>query len=191
MSEASIYLFKTLTDIISVAVLLTLFFRLLKVDYYNPIVLGMIRVTDFFVSPVSKIIKPIYSLDVSRLFIVIFLQAFAYYLAYLAGSVELNVVTMGLWALFSTLLLGLRILWWSLLVGIIISWVAPMSSHPAISLIQQMSNQICKPFRVFLPPMGGLDFSPILAFVILQFLLIALRNLSLDSGLPISLSVGF
>ena len=190
MSEATIYLVKALMDILSVAVLLTFFFRLLKVDYHNPIVQGMVRITDVFTSRVRRIIKPFYGLDLSSLLIVVLLQVFAFYLISLSGSI-FNIITMVSWALYSTLLLSLRILWWSLLAGIIISWVAPMSSHPAIRLVQQMSDQICKPFRLFLPPMGGLDFSPILAFVIFQFLQMALRNLSLKAGLPIGLSVGF
>jgi len=32
-----------------------------------------------------------------------------------------------------------------------------------------MSDKFFKPFRTFLPPMGGLDFSPILAFIVLTF----------------------
>ena len=191
MSEATIFLLKALTDLFSVAVLLTFLFRLLKVDYYNPIVQGIIKITNVLTSGIRKIIKPIFGLDISALLIVIFLQVFAFYLLTLAGSVAFNAISMVSWALYSALLLSLRMIWWALLVGVIISWIAPMNTHPAVRLIQQMSDQICKPFRVILPPRGGLDFSPILAFLFLQFLQIAIRNLSLNSGLPIGLSVGF
>ena len=61
MSEATIYLVKAIIDIFSVAVLLTFLFRILKVDYYNPIVQGMVRNTDIFTSRVRKIIKPFYN----------------------------------------------------------------------------------------------------------------------------------
>ena len=191
MGEATLFLLKTLADILSLAVLLTFLFRFLKVDYYNPIVIGMIRFTDLFTSGLRRIVKPLYGLDFSSILIVVLFQSLAFYCISLSGSADFNIFSMFTWALYSTLLLILRIVWWSLLIGIIISWVAPMSSHPAILLIQQMSNQICKPFRIFLPPMGGLDFSPILAFLVLQFLLIALRNISLESGVPIVLSLGF
>ena len=59
MSEATIFLFKALTDLFSVAVLLTFLFRLLKVDYYNPIVQGIMRITNVLTSGIRKIIKPI------------------------------------------------------------------------------------------------------------------------------------
>ena len=78
-----------------------------------------------------------------------------------------------------------------MLAGIIISWIAPLSRHPAISLMNPLSEPIFRPFRLFLPPMGGLDFSPILAFIVLNFLQILARNFALESGLPYGLSVGF
>ena len=191
MTEAVLFLVKAILDLLSVGVLITFFFRLFRVDYYNPIVQGIMRITKVLTSGIQKIVKPIFGLDFSALLIVIFLQVFAFYLLTLAGSVAFNAIAMVSWALYSTLLLSLRMIWWALLVGVIMSWISPMNTHPAMKLIQQMSDQICKPFRVILPPMGGLDFTPILAFLFLQFLQIAIRNLSLNSGLPIGLSVGF
>ena len=78
-----------------------------------------------------------------------------------------------------------------MLAGIVLSWIATTNMHPAIVLIRQLSDQIFRPFRVFLPPMGGLDFSPILAFIVLNFLQIAFSQYAIESGLPRWLSVGF
>ena len=94
------------------------------------------------------------------------------------------------WSLCSVLLLGVTIAWWALVGGIVISWVAPVSSFPPSRLLLQMSNQICKPFRSFLPPVAGLDFSPILAFILLNFLWAAAFGLSIEAGLPMHLSMG-
>ncbi len=191
MTEASLFLFKAILDIVSVAILITFFFRLLKVDYYNPIVQGMLRLVDIVTSRLRMLIKPIFSIDLASLLMVILFQALCFYVIGLSGNASFTLVTMFSWSLFSVLLLGIRIAFWALILGIVISWVAPMSTHPAVRLLQQMSDQICKPFRRFLPPMGGLDFSPILAFVILEFLNRALINIAFGTGLPISLSVGY
>ena len=191
MGEATFFLFKAILDILSVAVLLTFLFRLLKVDYYNSIVQGMTRITDIFTSVIRSFIKPFFGFDFASLLIVILIQSLTFYLIFLSGYVKFDFVTMISWSLYSTLLLSLRMIWWSLLIGVIISWVASSSIHPAIKIIQQMSNKISSPFRLFLPPMGGMDFSPIFAFLILQFLHMTLRSLSLGSGLPINLSIGY
>ncbi len=191
MTEASLFLFKAILDIVSAAILITFFFRLLKVDYYNPIVQGMLRLVDFLTSRLRLLIKPIFSIDLASLVMVILFQALGFYVISLSGNASFTLVTMFSWSLFSVLLLGIRIAFWALVLGIIISWVAPMNSHPAVRLLQQMSDQICKPFRIFLPPMGGIDFSPILVYVIFTFLSRALINIAFGAGLPISFSVGY
>ena len=191
MTEASLFLFKAILDIVSAAILITFFFRLLKVDYYNPIVQGMLRLVDIVTSRLRLLIKPIFSIDLASLVMVILFQALGFYVISLSGNASFTLVTMFSWSLFSVLLLGIRIAFWALVLGIIISWVAPMNSHPAVRLLQQMSDQICKPFRIFLPPMGGIDFSPILVYVIFTFLSRALINIAFGAGLPISFSVGY
>lgn len=190
MTEATIYLFKAIVDVISAVILITFFFRLLKVDYYNPLVQGMLKFADIFTSLIRSIFKPIFGIDLASLITAAALQAFCFFLISLSDEVLFGFGIMISWSLFSVLLLGLTIGWWALVGGIIISWVAPVSSFPPSRLLLQMSNQICKPFRLFLPPIGGLDFSPILAFLILQFLWGAVYGLSTGAGLPMYLSMG-
>ena len=190
MTEATIYLFKAILDVISVVILITFFFRLLKVDYYNPLVQGMLKFADIFTSLIRSIFKPIFGIDLASLITAAALQAFCFFLISLSDEVLFSFGIMISWSLFSVLLLGLTIGWWALVGGIIISWVAPVSSFPPSRLLLQMSNQICKPFRLFLPPIGGLDFSPILAFLILQFLWGSVYGLSTGAGLPMYLSMG-
>ena len=190
MTEATIYLFKAILDVISVVILVTFFFRLLKVDYYNPLVQGMLKFADIFTSFIRSVFKPIFGIDLASLITTTFLQALCFYLISLSDTVLFSFGIMTSWSLFSVLLIGLTIAWWALIGGIIMSWVAPVSSFPPSRLLLQMSNQICKPFRLFLPPIGGLDFSPILAFLILQFLWGAVYGLSTGAGLPMYLSMG-
>ena len=190
MTEATIYLFKSILDVISVVILITFFFRLLKVDYYNPLVQGMLKFADIFTSLIRSIFKPIFGIDLASLITATVLQAFCFFIISLSDEVLFSFGIMISWSLFSVLLLGLTIGWWALVGGIIMSWVAPVSSFPPSRLLLQMSNQICKPFRLFLPPIGGLDFSPILAFLILQFLWGAVYGLSTGAGLPMYLSMG-
>ena len=179
MTEATIYLFKAILDVISVVILITFFFRLLKVDYYNPLVQGMLKFADIFTSLIRSIFKPIFGIDLASLITAAALQALCFYLISLNDA-----------ALFSVLLIGLTVAWWALVGGVVLSWVAPVSSFPPSRLLLQMSNQICKPFRLFLPQLGGLDFSPILAYIILQFLWSAVYGLSTSAGLPMYLSMG-
>jgi len=77
-----------------------------------------------------------------------------------------------------------------LIAMIIISWVAPGSRHPAIELIRQVSAPVMAPVRSLLPNMGGIDFSPILLFIIINVAQIGLRHLAVGVGLPPGLVFG-
>ena len=61
----------------------------------------------------------------------------------------------------------LDILWWVVIIGAIGSWFMGFNSHPIFNLI----DDICEPFyntiRRILPPMSGLDFSPIILLVLI------------------------
>ncbi len=191
MSEATFFLFKALMDVFTLGVVFNFLFRLLKVDYYNPLVQGIIRAVDLPSQSLRTILKPIRNIDLSSFLVAIFIQAGAFYLAAIAGSIDYEPIKILMWSTYSVILLILKMIWWILLGGIILSFVASSNYHPAIVLIRQMSDKFFSPFRVFLPPMGGLDFSPIFAFIALNFLQTIFVQFALESGLPVWLSVGF
>ena len=191
MSEATFFLFKALMDVFTLGVVFNFLFRLLKVDYYNPLVQGIIRAVDLPSQSLRTVLKPIKNIDLSSFLVAIFIQAGAFYLAAIAGSIDYEPIKILMWSTYSVILLILKMIWWILLGGIILSFVASSNYHPAIILIRQMSDKFFSPFRVFLPPMGGLDFSPIFAFIALNFLQTIFVQFALESGLPVWLSVGF
>ena len=55
-----------------------------------------------------------------------------------------------------------------LLISIIASWIAPHSGNPVLLLIHQLLEPIMKKVHKVIPPMGGLDFSPIFVFLGIQ-----------------------
>jgi YggT family protein len=54
-------------------------------------------------------------------------------------------------------------------IRVLLSWVPSVDyGHPLISLIVRMTDPILKPVQRILPPMGGLDLSPIIAILLLN-----------------------
>ena len=191
MSEATFYLFKALLDVFTLFMVLNFLFRLLKVDYFNPIVQGIIKAVDYPSQFLRTFLKPMYGIDFASLIIAILIQSSAFYLAAVAGSIAYDPEKIAIWSLYSVLILNLKVSFWLMLGGILVSWIAKDNQHPATRLLVQMSDSIFAPFRRILPPVGGIDFSPILAFIALRYLESVFTTLASESGMPYWLSIAF
>ena len=61
-----------------------------------------------------------------------------------------------------------QILSWAIIIRVLLSWVRIDPYHPLIRLLDQITEPILVPLRRLLPTAGGLDFSPIIAIVLLS-----------------------
>ncbi len=65
-----------------------------------------------------------------------------------------------------------------LLIRILLSWFPNVNwSNPVFSTLSQLTDPYLNLFRSIIPPLGGLDFSPILAFLLLRFLAASLASI--------------
>ena len=96
-----------------------------------------------------------------------------------------NPLSLLIWALIGVTALFLNIFFYALIISVILSWVAPGSHNPGAELINQICDPFLAPFRRILPNLGGLDISPILAFMVLKLIdMLVINNLALMTGMP-------
>ena len=81
-------------------------------------------------------------------------------------------------ALLQTLSMLLSLVWWVFLIMIIMSWLISFNVINTRNqfvagvwrTLNQVTEPILRPIRRIIPPVGGLDLSPIIVFVIIFFL---------------------
>lgn len=56
----------------------------------------------------------------------------------------------------------------AILARILVSWVNPNPYHPAMQILYQITEPILAPIRQYLPQTGMIDFSPLVAIILLQ-----------------------
>ena len=56
------------------------------------------------------------------------------------------------------------------LVAVILSWVPPDRRNPLMTITRGLTEPVLEPIRKLLPPMGGLDLSPMVLLIALQML---------------------
>jgi len=64
----------------------------------------------------------------------------------------------------------ITILYWLIIVRALISWVNPDPFNPIVQFLYKTTDPILAPIRKFIPTLGPLDLSPIIAFFVLYFL---------------------
>ncbi|HHV57019.1 MAG TPA: YggT family protein [Firmicutes bacterium] len=57
-----------------------------------------------------------------------------------------------------------------ILIRLLLSWVNPDPYAPWVRFIYQLTEPFLEPFRRLLPPVGMIDFSPLLALLVLSFI---------------------
>jgi YggT family protein len=62
-------------------------------------------------------------------------------------------------------------LWFMLIARVVISWTNPMGGGPIQAFVYQMTEPILAPIRRLLPPAGGIDWSPLIAMLLLGVVL--------------------
>lgn len=62
------------------------------------------------------------------------------------------------------------VLRWAIIIRILLSWVRVEALYPVVRVLEQITEPILAPARRIIPPMGGLDLSPIIVLVLLQLL---------------------
>jgi YggT family protein len=57
-----------------------------------------------------------------------------------------------------------------ILARVLMSWFRPDPGNPIVRALYEITDPILVPFQRLIPPMGGIDFSPIVALLVLSLL---------------------
>ena len=165
-------IFNLIIDTVSsvLAGLLLLRFWMQAVRVRAPLAFGqfMFRLTDWLVLPLRRVLPGIGGYDWASL-IGAFLGALVSIAMELAIRSAFAVEPLLLLTLLSMVhwigygLIGL------LFIEVIFSWVNPQA--PLAPLVRAMNEPMMRPFRRLVPPVGGMDLSPLLVFLLLRIAL--------------------
>lgn len=184
LNEITVFLLQTVLSLYLFLMVLRFILQLVRADFYNPLCQFIVKATNPLVIPLRRVLPGFGGIDLSSLVLSLLLQALliAVLLIFVKGGIGSPAALLAA-SLFSFIALLLKILFFAIIAMIIISFVAPGSQHPAIYLLYQITEPVTAPFRKLLPAMGGLDFSPILVFVLIRVFEIILANAAMSLGI--------
>ena len=160
--------------------------QLCGVNGYNPISMTLRRMTNVIVLPLSRLLPSGNRFSPGALLALILIQvAFIALMFGLVGQLDaFNVLQALIWSALGAAGLLVSIIFYSVIAMIVVSFLAPQSSHPAVEFIWELTEPVMAPLRQVLPPMGGLDFSPIILFIALNVIRVSLGHMAVAVGMP-------
>ena len=189
--EALIYIIQTLGSLYLLIVLLRFILQLVRADFYNPLSQFTVKATHPLLQPLRRLIPRIAGLDTASLVLAVLVQLLLMVVTLsLMGFNPVSVIPQLLvWSLIGVTSLFFKVFFFALIVSVILSWVAPGSHNPGAQLVNQLCEPLLAPFRKLLPNLGGLDLSPIFAFIALNLVdRFVIGNLAAMTGMPAMLS---
>ena len=170
LNDAAIFVIQTLGSLYLLIVLLRFILQLVRANFYNPLCQFAVKATQQLLKPLRRVIPSMFGLDMSSLVLALIVQMVLFAVILLLSGYSVDVLFLAPWALIGLFALFLKILFWAMIISVILSWVAPGSHNPGAELVQQITEPVLAPFRRIIPNLGGLDISPIFAFIALQLL---------------------
>jgi len=170
MNEMLIIILKTITDVYSGILLIRLLLQLVQADFYNPVCQGIVKICAPVVEPISKLLPTVGRFNTAALLAAILVK-WSFYVAVtaLSGILSVDVIALLTVAIFELLRLLIEIYFWGIFILVIFSWVGT-PPHPAALLISQIISPYMRPFRKYIPPIGMIDISPMVAIFTLMII---------------------
>lgn len=176
MIQALYFIVKTLAQLYLLLYLLRFWLPWVRADFRNPIAQAILRFTSPLIIPIRRFVPPMGRLDTATVLVTFSLQFLIVFVLLKIVGRSASAATIALVSLLELCILSLNLFFFAILIRIILSWIAPQSYNPISAIAGAIAEPVLRPFRRLIPPLGGLDLSPILAIVILQAAVILLQS---------------
>jgi YggT family protein len=169
-SNALFYLVSTLFDIYMWVLILRLILQAVRADFYNPISQLVWQLTQPIVRPLQNVLPKWRQIDTAAGVLLLVVSLIYIYVVATILGYHVGGLVSAWYALLKLVVLTLNLYTFALFVQAILSWVGPGVNNPAGSILWSMNEPLLRPVRRVVPPMSGLDLSPLVVILVLQFI---------------------
>jgi YggT family protein len=174
--EAIRYIVDTLLWLLTLAFVLRLLFQWVRADFRDPMADAIVRLTNWLILPLRRLLPPIGKVDTATVVAVIAVASVRTFAALgMAGQGVGDVGQFLRITLVNLADLVLRIYLFALLLYWLTSFVSPGGYAPGLRLLARLCEPILKPVRRIIPPIGQIDFSVLWVSIVIGALLVLLR----------------
>jgi YggT family protein len=174
--DAIRYIVDTLLWLLTLAFVLRLLFQWVRANFRDPMADAIVRVTNWLILPLRKLLPPIGKVDTATVVAVVAVASVRTFASLeLAGQGVGDVVQFLRITVVNLADLTLRVYLFALLLYWLTSFVSPGGYAPGVRLLAQLCEPVLKPVRRIIPPIGQIDFSVLWVSIAIGAMLVLLR----------------
>lgn len=169
MGQGGLFLLQFITGLVIFGLMLRFLLRATHTDWRHPIVTFIAKVTNPLCAPINKVLPPKGRWDWSAIGTAVIIQALFVLLVGFLTQKEFGAVFILLAAITEIMNQLLDMLFWLIIIQVVLSWVAP-GHNPNTAIFNQLTNPILEPFKRIIPPVAGMDLSPLAAILTIKLI---------------------
>ncbi len=182
LANSAGFIIQTLFGLYILAVLLRFLFQLLRAHFRNPVSQFIVTLTNPVLRPLRRFIPGYAGIDIASIVLMLSLQMLELLLIALLYGNTPSPAGLLVLAVGKLLEMTVYVFMFAVFARIIISWVNPQLYNPITSLLASLTDFMMQPARRYIPPIGMLDLSPMVVFLMLGLVLRLIVQPILDIG---------
>lgn len=163
-------------------VVLRVLLQMVRANFYNPICQFLYKATNPVLMPLRRVVPSWRNLDVAGVLLAWLLSAIQLALLFALAGVSPKLVGLAVMAVADLIGFVLLLYMALIIVRILLSFFPGNARHPIVPLIYQLTDPLLRPLQRILPSLGGLDFSPMVAWLLITLARVLLVQPLLDLG---------
>ncbi|WP_029408244.1 YggT family protein [Thiomicrorhabdus sp. Milos-T2] len=167
VGQGGLFLMQAIVGLVIFALMLRFLMRATYADWNNPIVQFIAKVTNPVCAPLNKIIPAKTRWDWSAIISAVIIQAIFVVLVGYFTARDFSVPFIALASMTEIANQLLDMMFWLIIIQAVLSWVSP-GYNPNTVIFNQLTQPILDPFRRLIPPISGMDLSPIFAILAIK-----------------------
>jgi YggT family protein len=159
--------------------------QVVRADFYNPVSQFLVKITNPLLRPLRRFIPGYRGIDAASIVLALALQMIEVGILRLITPTGMSGLLI-LHAVAELLQTAVYVYLFALIIQAIASWINPGGYHPLLGLIRSLTDPLLSRLRRYVPPVAGLDLTPLVALIGLQIVQVSvvagLHLLALNLG---------
>ncbi len=168
VGNAATFLVETLFGLYILIVMLRFLLQWVRADFYNPVSQFIVKATQPPLAPLRRLIPGFAGVDLAAVVFMFALKFTELWIVLGLLGIPPQIPGLAMLCIAELLSLLINVFIFSILIQVIISWVNPGMYNPVMGLLHSLNEPLLAPARRVIPPISGLDLSPIAVIIFLQ-----------------------